>query len=265
MPPRFIIAGRVNGRGPRIVGGGAVVIPPLEQSHVLDFDGVNDYVTYGDNYGREWQTSAHSWVFWIKPSASTGGVRGIIAKSNVGGGTLGLLIQQNNLDLKIGFLASGGAASKSAVVTNGLDRTNLWTQLVISYNGSGFTTGLQVYKNGVAQSVSVTADNSGTTDVAGYVTIFGKNHASSSQRFVGRLGEVALFSSALTPTQATEAYNAGVPMNLAYHSAAASLDWWIDPSNSTYPTVSNVSGYGAASGTMTSMAADDLASEEISV
>ena len=72
--------------------------------------------------------------------------------------------------------------------------------------------------------------------------------------FDGKIDEVAIFTSSLTPTNVGAIYNSGTPNNLASLSPIA---WYRMGDGDTFPTLTD-NGSGGNNGTMTNMVSGDI-------
>ncbi len=98
----------------------------------LDFDGVDDHVNFGDNYG--FNSGSFTFEAWIKPK-SVDGVRTILSKRDYSNPSTGYeLILENGVP-KINGIGTTSFTDKNV-------STNRWYHIALSFNGS--TTNLYV-------------------------------------------------------------------------------------------------------------------------
>jgi len=104
-----------------------------------------------------------------------------------------------------------GAASPS---------NNVWTHVVIVFNGVLTASQQKIYYNGVEQPLTSTVDGSGAQGSDATETFFiGLNRPASAtavtmSRYKGQLDDVRIYNYARTPTQSAWDYNHGGPIGL---------------------------------------------------
>ena len=104
---------------------------------------------------------------------------------------------------------------------------NVWTNVVITYNGNKTNAGIKIYKNSVLQSVL--SDNAGTYTgglaISGNykLQIAGSAQDAGSVYNKGLLDEIPFINKELTQTEVTELYNGGTPINLLTSSFAINV------------------------------------------
>ena len=189
-------------------------------NYSLSFDGMDDYVDIGNGINFDY-TDAFSISTWVKPLAESGvkylyskytGGRGILIYFNSASGA-----GSNTIYFNLYNTNSGSTATRKRITTNtgAIVLPSVWTNLVITYDGSGLGTGINVYKNGASQTVTVTQDNSqnNTIVVAQNAYISGNNFASSF--FPGNQDEFAIYSTELLQDDVDSVYNSGEPTTIS--------------------------------------------------
>jgi len=193
--------------------------PSFENLYSLNYDGADDYVDIGNGINFEY-TDAFTLSTWVNPN-SVSGVKYIYSKYTGGRGILIYFNSasgagSNTLYFNLYNTNSGSTATRKRITTNtgAIVLPSVWTNIVITYDGSGLGTGINVYKNGISETVTVTQDNlqNNTIVVAQNAYISGNNFASSF--FPGNQDEFALFNSELTSGNAATIYGIGQPTSL---------------------------------------------------
>lgn len=188
-------------------------------NYSFQFDGIDDYIDIGNAISFEY-TDAFSYSFWVKPDAVSG-VKYLFSKYDSGRGILIYLNSSsasgnNTLNFNLYNTNSGTIALRKRIVTDSINFSlpNVWTNIVITYDGSGLGSGINLYKNGVSQTVNVTQDNlqNSTIQVSQDAYISGNNFASSF--YAGKQDEWAIFNTELSSADALAIYNGGEPTTL---------------------------------------------------
>ena len=173
----------------------------------MDFDGVNDYVDFGNDSVLDFGTTSFSISFWIKTTDSSGAV---LAKGSVSGQS------------KAGYKFEMAATNKiqiwnvnQSVVTTYLTSTVIvsdgaWHHIVASYD-RGAANLLSLYIDG---SLDVTKDITSMGDLSNIYNLFlGKQD--NGAYWDGGLDEVSVFNSTLDASTITSIYNSGEPTDLS--------------------------------------------------
>ena len=229
---------------------GVQTTPPFLNTYSLDFDGVDDYINIGNAISFEYN-DAFSYSFWINPNAVSGvkylfskyaSSRGILIYLNSSSGS-----GNNTLNFNLYNTNSGTIATRKRIVTNSANFSlpNVWTNIVITYDGSGLASGINFYKNGVSQSVTVSQDNlqSNTILTSQDAYISGNNFASSF--FPGNQDEFAIFNTELSSADALDIYNGGFPNDIT---SLLPLGWYRFEEGSGTTAID--SGSGGNNGTL---------------
>ena len=102
--------------------------------------------------------------------------------------------------------------------------------VAITYDGSGLGSGIKVYRNGIAQTVTVTQDNLQSGDITNSVDAhIGSNNfavvdARSLKRFNGEIDEFALFTASLDAPTVESIYSASLPLGSGVTGDLSKLD-----------------------------------------
>ena len=206
-----INSGLVVGSG----GGGA----PFVNTYSLSFDGIDDYINIGNGISFEY-TDAFSFSTWVKPLAKSGvkylyskylGGKGILIYLNSSGSS-----GNNTLHFNLYNTASGTPSSRKWITTNvaGLLSVNDWANIIITYDGSGLGSGISFYKNGIAQTVSVTYDNLQNNSIVNTEDAYLSSYNGTSSFLSGNQDEFAIFNTELSSADALTIYGVGQPTDL---------------------------------------------------
>ena len=171
----------------------------------ISFDGVNDYVNFNDSdlfsFGNGTSDNPFSVGCWVYCDSS---VRfRTLSKATewlhgpFGNSVLGLILLDNN------------SSNYIARTTTTAIPINVWTSLISTYDGSGLSTGIKHYINGVEatgynnlSAGSYTAMNNNSTNFyVGRDSDFGGYHAN------GKIANSQIYNRVLTDSEALQNYN----------------------------------------------------------
>ena len=188
-------------------------------NYSFDFDGVDDYLNLGNGVSFEY-TDSFSYSFWLKPNAVSG-VKNLYTKYDAGRGIYTYLNSASGAGSNILYFFlfntnSGSTATRKRITTNtgAIISPNVWTNIVITYDGSGLGSGINVYKNGVSQTVTVTQDNLQNQTIVNTVDSYLCAFNGISSFFPGGQDEFAIFNTELSSADALAIYNGGEPTTL---------------------------------------------------
>lgn len=210
----------------------------------ISIDGVDDYVSCGDadnlSFGDGSSDSPFSISAWIKPDVTSrfrlifkyGSTLKEYFMQIAGGGKLQVSLKDTNNNASIG--RNGNTTIPTAS----------WSHVVMTYNGSGAATRINVYFNG-------SLDNSTTTGSGSYTAMSNTSEPLEIGRFTsgsyadGHIDEVAIFNTELSATDVANIYNGGgtgLPGDLTGTSGLVS--WWRMGDGDTAPTITDNGGGG---------------------
>jgi hypothetical protein len=227
---------------------------PFTNTKSILLDGVDDYVNVADNsnlsFGNGTTDSPFSISSWVKMTDATRFYvlsKGLVFSTNYeyllntnASDKLGLFLYDSSNNSRIGRLYNTPLTSYE----------NQWIHICSTYNGSGLSSGIKVYLNGVR--IDDTNSNSGT-----YVAMENGNRSLNIGRTEtglysdGNIDETSIFNSELSQSDVTSIYNGGVPNDLA---SLSPLSWWRCGDGDTSPTLTD-NGSGGNDGTMTNFSA----------
>jgi hypothetical protein len=246
---------------PTIKTGGAAA---FENLYSLDFDGTNDYVTFGDaaafsidNTGTGFSVSA-----WIK----TTGTSDTVLSKNAVTSTEAEYKLEVGRDGKLSFFVYGGgdiAVFQYLRVDTPTVHDDNWHHVVGTFDLADATTSIIIYIDGVlynAASAGTTYTSIGTWAAASNTTApleMGRL-GDASNYFGGNIDEVAIFKAKLAGAEVSAIYNGGTPTDLSGESNL--VGYWRNgdtAGTSVYPTIEDYSA-NSNDGTMTNMASGDI-------
>jgi len=123
------------------------------------FDGTA-YITIDDNHKFNFEhTAPFTIAFWIKPNSSMTANATVIAKENAAGGDKGYFIFWTDATKKLtwGLVADAGADVISSALTE-----DIWTHVVMTYDGSSNRSGLKIYLGGILDVTGASLAITGT-------------------------------------------------------------------------------------------------------
>ena len=226
--------------------------PILLNQYSLDFDGINDYVSFGNTFngfdvGVQWSMS-----LWIN-------VNNLAARKTVYSKTTN---DANVYGLGIYIETSGNIflqARTSGYLTAHTDTTltfvpSTWQHFVVTFNGATNINGFRFYLDTTIGDVPGSA-SIGASLYSGQTAMVGSRNGSFP--YAGYIDEISFWSKALSQTEVTELYNSGSPLSPLDHSASAFVtNWFRMGDGDTFPVVTD--NVGSDDGTMTNMTSGDI-------
>lgn len=227
--------------------------PPWTNGLCTVFDGVNDYVTMGNNLSKE-RTDTFTISAWVRFNNILS-TQTIFSKKAAGGQGLQAWLDSSG---RLNFsLTNTTTINQLHVRTTGSLTENSWYNITITYEGTSSPAGVIVYLNGNIAPLTTVANSLSATILTATAALFGQFN--SGQFLSGRMDEVTFWSKALATSEVIDLYNLGNPNNPANHSASVSLtNYWRCGDSDTFPTW--IDSAGAIDGTMTNMLATNFSS-----
>lgn len=195
--------------------------------YALSLDGVDDYLDANRTVASNLDFSVSAWINPTSHGTVILGTRGLASAGTSNGITMNIN-SSGNLWARI-FTETSNVFN---LQTGGVIALNSWSHVAMTYDSSTKT--LKSYLNGTEAGSMVGADPSvaSTADL----NIGRASIGTFYDYFVGKLSNVALWNTNLTPTEVTEIYNQGRPSNLNTFSGTAPVAWWQLGSNSSFNT-----------------------------
>ena len=209
----------------------------------LDFDGVDDYVDLGNVHAFEYN-NAFSLSCWVKHDYTTN--RTYVAKidnsPNTGQGYALDTITGSKLRF---WIANNYWGTKYMQVSGGTTITgSVWHHVVATYDGSGNRSGMKIYLNGAAETLTdAGATSLSDTMVSTEPLKIGVNDASNYMS--GHIDDVIIFDAELSASDVTDIYNSGKPKDES--STSNVVGYWKMGDNTISPNVPSALGYGTHS------------------
>tara|TARA_R110000824_G_scaffold8231_1_gene37222 strand:- start:22 stop:801 length:780 start_codon:yes stop_codon:yes gene_type:complete len=241
----------------KALGGGAA----FSNVYSLDFDGVDDFVNFGDN--SKFSISSHGGFtisVWIKASADR---RTILSKfvNSATEAEYNLIIGRS---AKLEFYVYGGGSNAIyqflSLNTPTLDGD--WHHVAATFDKTDSSDSIYLYLDGVeyAGSSGATTYGSAGTWAASTNTTSPLQLGSvmSADYFSGNIDELAIFGSVKTGAEISSIYNSGTPTDLSGESNL--VGYWRNgdtDGTSVYPTIEDYGPFGN-DGTMTNMVSGDI-------
>ena len=172
------------------------------------FDGSNDYTNIINQLQFE-RTNSFSLCIWIYPTS----VSNHQLFNNETIQTSPTPYRGYRMDIttdnKIGFSLRNTVTTNQAHITtiNTLTANN-WYNIVATYNGSSNTSGMNIYINGVNQSVTTVVNNLTATIISNETTWIGLRRPTTTGPFVGRISQASIYNRALSASEVLQNYNA---------------------------------------------------------
>lgn len=226
----------------------------LGNSYSVDFDGVNDFVTFGNNYTFE-ISQAFSISFWVKPN-NLAATRCLISKCSndaaVQGYNIQHLVTTGKIQLQMRTAVSLTVFAFTTAVVAGV-----WQHIVVTYSGASNINGARAYRNAIVGDTPTSSPMTGTFLNTAEFVVGARNTAFP---YSGMIDEVSVWGKELSASEVSEIYNTGQPSDLTDHSAYSNLQsWWRMGDSDTFPIV--LDHKGSVNGTMTNMLANDFVSD----
>lgn len=203
------------GQGSAYAKGSAGIVEPnlaaATGSTVFDFDGISQNVNCGDNdafsFGNGTTDSPFSISAWFNADTLSGAQRFTIGKFDSGAEWL---LQGRENSIWMNLYDSTSSSEYIQTRYTATINTNVWINVIFTYDGSGLTTGCKMYVNGSLVSTS-------NTKTSGYVAMGNKSSdlkigARSGKEFDGKMSNVSIFNLELSSLQAETLYNNGTPL-----------------------------------------------------
>jgi len=221
----------------------------FSNAYSVNLDGSNDYIDLGgasdfsftNGSGTDTAFSISAWV-----KLDSGNRMRLISKDTSTSSREYLFGTNNNN--RFNMLLGTGSVNLDIQNNTSLNTTD-WFHVVATYDGSETASGLKVYVNADASSLTDFSLGSytGMSSTAGNLEI--GRFANGHSFFNGLIDEVSVFNSELSASDVTAIYNSGTPTSLTSYSP---LGWWRmgDNDSGTGTTITD-QGSGSNDGTLT--------------
>ncbi len=212
-------------------------------SDYFDFDGSDsDEVTVSHNAALDITSTGFTVEAWVNPDDT--GYNTLVAKFSTSASIDGYSLAFNSGDIFWRLYTSSSGVGTCNYTTGSVATTNTWHHIVGTVSGTASGSTMKLYQNGELLNTTTTTGTYVTTTrdlrIGGYDYADGRN-------FDGKIGQVRIYSSALTPQQVQSNYDAtkvyALP-SLALHLDADSFPEYgeSDYYSNTPPTWTDSSG-----------------------
>jgi hypothetical protein len=240
-------------------------------TYSLAFDGVDDYVTFGDN--SLWSINGSggnrgfSLSVWVK-LAETTDTQFIINKDGFYDSGSNHYEYQllNRFNDQIRFVMKFGDTNTNYINFDSVSSITpgAWTHIVITYDLSGADTGLNMYINNVLKNttnsgatVSLTGSWGTPADTACPVYM---GRSAGADYTEGNIDEFSIWDEVLSADDVSKLYGSGSTGDPNRYPVASDylVGFWRNGDGATYPTIPDASPNYSNDGTMTNMSSDDI-------
>ena len=217
----------------------------LTNTYSIEVDGTNDYVDCGNVTATNGVSNA-SWSFWFKLDNNSN-AQMAISQWNNSSSTNQMyvyLIGSSRIDVHLaGIVVFRDATTVSL-------STGTWYHFVAVYDGS--LTGSNICKAWL-NNTPLTNSQSPST-IANLKTVtnsFEMGRRPTGQYLDGKIDEVAIFTSSLTPTNVASIFNSGTPTNLITSGISGLAHYWRNGDNDGGSGTTVTDQQGSKNGTLT--------------
>ena len=206
---------------PKSGGGGDTGLATISNAFSMTFNGVDEFLNIGNSvsFNHDTPFTISLWVevdevagykqIYSKVDSSISGGRGVevLLYTNSGSGI-------NILYIYLYSTNSGSSSTRKRIVANAgaIINHDVQYHVAITYDGSGLGSGIKVYRNGIAQTVTVTQDNLQSGDITNSVDAHIGASNTPSRFFNGEIDEFALFTASLDAPTVESIYSASLPL-----------------------------------------------------
>ena len=204
--------------------------------YAMNFDGTDDLITISNESNFDFdRTDSFSISCWFKCD-NVSANNHIINKLSSTGDYTGYNLFINNTDSKLWFYLRHNYTSPNQIIIKSDSAlvSNVWYNLVVTYDGSSTAAGCKMYIDNV--NVSTTESDTLSSSILNNEPLRIGGRSPSTTNFAnGSISNVSVWNTALTVSQVSEIYNEGLPGNLNSHSAYSNLvSWWQLGENSSF-------------------------------
>ena len=206
---------------------------PVVRCYSLLFDGVMEYIQAPLTVGIYDIGDSFSFSGWIKRTGGTFSslFSKLLYTNSVTQDGYRCYITSSNIVVNL----YGGGGSGITVASIGSVTLNQWSNVTVTYDGSGVAAGVNIYLDGVLMAKSVGSDNfTGTMLNVRPLTIGGQPTAFNPLYWLGNIAKARMWDTELTSIQAAAEYNGGQILSTAVQGVNLVLD--TDINNATFGT-----------------------------
>ena len=189
-------------------------------NYSFEFDGIDDYIDIGNEINFEYN-DAFSYSFWVNPDVVSG-PKNLYTKYDSGRGIYFYINSSGAANANVLYFLllntnSGSISTRKRITTNtgAIISPSVWTNIVITYDGSGLGSGINVYKNGVSQTVTITQDNLQNNTILNSSDSYIGAFNGTSSFLPGKQDEFSIYNSELSSDDALTIYSGGEPTTIS--------------------------------------------------
>jgi hypothetical protein len=173
-----------------------------DSNTAVDFPSLADAVTVPDNALLDLGDGPFTYELWFALDDNTGGADQMLLNRGTGAPNIALSGTTRQLMLTRGGF--GGLFRGSTVIAN----NSVWHHLVITRSGVG-AANTKMYLDGVAETLTALAPNQAVQSNSEVLT-FGRKNVGPTERWGGKIDEVAIYRRVLSASEVTSHYSAGI-------------------------------------------------------
>jgi hypothetical protein len=222
--------------------------PPWGNAYCTSFDGVNDYINFGNNLNFE-RTDSFTFSCWAYFDNVTTAMT-LFSKRSGSGGTPGLQINMlSNGRLEVNMVNTASTNHLRVQMTASILAQTPY-HVCVTYDGSSTPSGTKLYLNGTAITLSTVTNNLSSSIATATDAFIGQ--FASGQYFDGRMDEITFWNDDLSSSDVLALYNGGLIEDPEDHALVANLThYYAAGDGDTFPTWTDQ--VGSVDGTMTNM------------
>jgi len=227
---------------------------------VVEMDGTSDYVEVGNHSVFNFTNGggsdkAFSLSAWVQTTSSND--QGAIISKNSGNGVASNWLLVHDQGEVQAFIYDGTGSNLAAIraftQSSGLLSPGQWSHVMMTYDGSNNQSGINVYVNGQAQSVtrSNPSPYSGLQPTSSPVRIGANAAGGVGNEFEKYITECVVYDFEVDSSEAVELYNQGRPLDMVSFSRYSDLvSWWRMGDGDSTGTGGIIDGVGSYDGTL---------------
>ncbi|WP_353779569.1 LamG-like jellyroll fold domain-containing protein, partial [Winogradskyella sp. 3972H.M.0a.05] len=169
----------------------------IDNCNTVDFDGVNDYITFDDNYPAG---NNFSLEVWVKPNALSG-TQALLSKRDANNLTNGYDLRLTNNTLSFNWNNGGSINSPYALTIN------RWYHVAVTFNSGNY----RLYVDGIL--VNTTAGSAPSVNARSFIIGAMDKTGDPTNHYNGWIDEVRIWNTALTVDQIRQMMNQQIQNN----------------------------------------------------
>ncbi len=212
-------------------GGGDTGLATISNAFSMAFNGVDEFFNIGNSVSFDHDTS-FTISCWVEVD-EVAGYKQIYSKydSSLTRGISLYLYTNSGSGINILYFSlfstnAGSTSTRKRITTNAgaIINHDVQYHIAVTYDGSGLGSGIKVYRNGIAQTVTVTQDNLQSGDITNSVDAHIGASNTPSSFFNGDIDEFALFTASLDAPTVESIYSASLPLGSGVTGDLSKLD-----------------------------------------